>query len=245
MRKNVTRIITGIMTILMLLVVMQVSVFAEKVTIKHSYIKTKDGLYQWEADTDMGIKDSAATLKTRELDKGYVYQWYQTENSVKSLKSSDTKVATVKDYKGYAYKIKIKKAGKVTVSYSCKQYEKTLNVKDIYTIYDYKNPIKSFKIGSKEFASGFKSSPFNPSKKNYSGKLSVKLNSGWKLIKLRQAPGGSTLMSLYANNFKSLKNGSKVSTKKGAIEAIVYNKSKKYYTSVIFGASPASNLIYG
>ena len=94
-------------------------------------------------------------------------------SQIKILKNSNKKVATVsakkiKDF-GVTLYFKPKKAGKTTVTFNAKYG-------------NYKNPVSSFKLGDKNYASHYKKDTFyaikNPKKKL---KLNVKLKNGWVL----------------------------------------------------------------
>ena len=112
---------------------------------------------------------------------------------ISNAKSSNEAVATVevnsfknsgKNY--YSLAINLKAAGSTNISF--KWGSKSYKIK--YTVKKYANPLKKFKIGSKNYASGFA-----PAKQQYqtgvviaktkslTGKLQVKLAKGWKLKK--------------------------------------------------------------
>lgn len=107
-------------------------------------------------------------------------------SQIKILKNSNKKVATVsakkiKDF-GVTLYFKPKKAGKTTVTFNAKYGKKTQKLKFKLTVKNYKNPVSSFKLGDKNYASHYKKDTFyaikNPKKKL---KLNVKLKNGWVL----------------------------------------------------------------
>lgn len=152
---------------------------------------------------------------------------------ISNVKSSNKKVATVSVTKvkpskagGYSMpgyymlNVKLKKAGttKISFTYNGKKYSSTLKVSK------YSNPIKSIKIGSKEYKSAFVAKKLVRGMEEYdvtlntkklSGKLAVKAASGWKIHKIYKYFGS-----------KKLKNGSKV-------EDSVYVEMKNKKTGLI------------
>ena len=112
---------------------------------------------------------------------------------ISNAKSSNKKVATVKvlhhKYGGkhyYNMQIALKGKGKTTLSFKwgAKQY------KIKYVVKSYANPVKTFKVGTKNYAAGFAAAkqkyptPVVVTKaKSLTGKLNLKLAKGWKLRK--------------------------------------------------------------
>ena len=156
--------------------------------------------------------------------------------------SSNKKVLTTATHYGNI-NLTVKKAGKAVVTYSVKDdNNKTVKVQDTYKIYDYKNPIQSFKIGKTQLASKFNKTPFCPITKNLKGKLSVSVKKGWKLVSIRQHRNTLALDGMMSKRDTRLSRGKNASialSKKyyttGSIEVIVYNTAQKYYTSVVLG----------
>ncbi|MBO4365057.1 MAG: hypothetical protein J5804_02040 [Eggerthellaceae bacterium] len=113
---------------------------------------------------------------------------------ITNAKSSNTEVATVEvnhysDNNVYIMNVTTKKAGTTKISF--KLGKKNYTVK--YVVKPYKNYLTSFKVGSKNFKSQFDpsavdSASYNVSAsfkgKTISGKVNVKLKSGWKIKKI-------------------------------------------------------------
>ena len=109
--------------------------------------------------------------------------------------------------------LSFKRPGKTTVSYKWKGKVHKVKVK----VYRYKNPAKSFKVGSKELKSKFrKAYGYHASNDNITGKkLSVHAAKGWKL------------KGLYANGTDRIKNGTKLTEDIGMVKAVFYNTKTK------------------
>ena len=107
-----------------------------------------------------------------------------TTEEVSDATSSNKKVAKVKIVKSsYYYNLVVTKKGygKTKITYKCDG--KTYNV--VLKVYKYKNPLKSLKIGSRQFATYFKKKPATSASKaqkvqSTKGKLVVKAAKGWK-----------------------------------------------------------------
>lgn len=155
---------------------------------------------------------------------------------------SDKSVLQVKENKkstfGAAVKISVKDFGsaKVTCKVKGTDYETQKKVKrkyiTNYRVFKYQNPVASFKVGKVDYAKKFNKDAQYFIKKSISGKVSVKAEKGWKISQIRKVNGS---LSGGIGDWKKVKNGSKVSLKKGkhALEVVLYNKKEKYYTSVV------------
>lgn len=115
--------------------------------------------------------------------------------------------------------IKTKKAVKGTVSYTASYKGKKRRYKVSVTAVKYKNPFKSIKVGKTDYTKFFKKAAYTHSlDKEISGKLSIKMNKGFKLEKVFL-------------NEKKIKNNQKITLKEGSCIAMYYSvKSlpKKY-----------------
>ena len=140
--------------------------------------------------------------------------------AVKNIKSSNKKTATASidadpENNQIIFKINPKKTGKTVVSFDFKYKKKTYHFKTKVVVKKYENPFKSMKIGTvrmdKYLDSAFLSSAINahvPLKKTLSKKqLSFKLKKGWKLLEVFMTG---------TKGDGSLKNGQKVTIKKGS-----------------------------
>lgn len=113
---------------------------------------------------------------------------------------------------------KIGPGSKTTISFKVKQNKKTYNLKCIVTLVEQKNPIKSFKVGNKEYANKFGAWEVQlPS--SGKAKISYKAASGFKITKV----------TAYTSSGKSkkLSNGSTVDTKKYSYLRVEYKTTKK------------------
>lgn len=210
-----------------------------------TYIRTADNLFWWyymqdDSASSRSIKEG--TLATARF-KNRLIKYPNGSKLIGKPTSSNKKVLTAASYYGNI-NLTVKKAGKAVVTYSVKDYDtnKTVKVQDTYKIYDYKNPIQSFKIGKTQLASKFNDTPFCPITKNLKGKLSVSVKKGWKLVTIRQHRNTLALDGMMSKNYTRLSRGKNASialSKKyyttGSIEVIVYNTAQKYYTSVVLG----------
>ncbi len=92
--------------------------------------------------------------------------------------------------------LKPKKTGKTTVTLKFKDPEtgETHTNKMKVTVYNYKNPFKSFKIGKKNYASKFKKRQTVEKVGPASGKLKIKLKKGWKIKSILHQDMSSTVL---------------------------------------------------
>ena len=110
--------------------------------------------------------------------------------------------------------IKAKKAVKGKLSFTAAFKGKKQNYKVTVTAVKYKNPFKSFKIGKTDYAKKFnKDTTTFYLKKGVSGKLSIKMNKGFKLDKLW----------LFE---KVIKNNSKITLDEGSMISVSYFNKK-------------------
>lgn len=160
---------------------------------------------------NVGSKDAMSILGKQ----GFrAYTGYKKK--VAAAKSGNTAVATVKVQNGSTLMVTAKKAGKakITCTVGGKKKSFTLVVKK------YKNPVKTFKVGGKNYASKFKKA------RDYygghkAGKLTIKPASGWKLV------------SIYGDGGK-VKNGKKID-KFGFYQVELKNKKTGVVEYLNFG----------
>ena len=109
-------------------------------------------------------------------------------SAITKLKSSKKSVATVSKFvhEGTAYvAVEPKKPGTAKITFNVKYGKKTIKAKTTVIVRKYENPLKTFKIGSKNYASKFnKSGHVTLEKKKLKGKLNVKLKSGYELVEI-------------------------------------------------------------
>jgi len=127
------------------------------------------------------------SAKSNSLSKTSSMYYGSNVKKISNVKSSNKKIMTaaVKTVKGKCcVEFKIKKTGKVTISYTLTSKNgSTSKVKMNYIIKAYKTPVKTVKVGSKNFSSSFKNSR-HISGKAISGKLQIIGTGGWKLSRV-------------------------------------------------------------
>ena len=206
-----------------------------------TWVKAGKKLYQW---ANYEKKPVNGTLRLREGMSLY----FETTDSMGDDKISITNVTTSNKSiinpkavaKYYYMKYTSKKFGTATVTYTMSYTNDAgeaviENVTENHRVAKYVRPVKSFKIGSKNYAGKFKSTPQVNAKSALKGKISVKPAAGWTIKKIRKVNSKMTSGELIPQK-KLANNKSKVNIGKSAesaIEVICYNKAKKYYSSVI------------
>lgn len=114
----------------------------------------------------------------------------EADGKVTKAKSSNKKVISVEqhNYDGFHYvRITCKKAGKATVSYKFKGKKHKVE----FTVIKYKNPLKTFKVGKRNYTSLFKKGLYTTTEQGISGKLKLKAAKGWKISKVQAWTGDS------------------------------------------------------
>lgn len=159
---------------------------------------------------DLSGKSLTVMYKGEGHEDGHrTYSADKKNKKITNVSSSNPSVATAKvlHFKSYYnLQVQINSVGTTTISYKINGKKHSVN----YVVKEYANPFASLKIGGKDYTSAFNPgsveyySAFSGAK-SLSGKLSVKLAKGWKLVKAWWAPG---------NTLKFIKNGSKVSKAK-------------------------------
>ena len=130
------------------------------------------------------------------------------KGQIKNVKSSNTKVAkaSVSPHNdSYALVINSIKPGKTKVTYTYRGEKRSINV----VVKKYVNAFKTIKVGKTSIKKLFDdtSTPMETPVRNGRGKkLTVASASGWKVVKIQAIFNG-------VNNFKSIKNGSKIPKK--------------------------------
>jgi len=153
--------------------------------------------------------------------------------TISRIKSSNTKVLTVKKSSvknSSGVEITAKKAGKAVVSFRAKKGKNTYSYKCTVTVRKYTNPIKTLKLGNKNYRSQFANYDyFNlNSKKTVKGKLTVSAAKGWKLKEIQ-------LYNSKTQKAKTIKNKSTVSLKnKTNTLWLTFTNTKTKRNTVIF-----------
>lgn len=162
----------------------------------------------------------------------------QSAADVKDLKSSNTDVLTVSvrntskelddvmaDYSKVLISLRFKKAGTAVLSYNYKDADgKTIEVKETFKVKKWVNPVKSLKIGSKEYKTKFKKDSGATIKKKLinNKKIKIKLKKGYKLEQIwTYTNKGAT---------KTHKNGFKMKFKKGYMVEFMFKKGNELYS---------------
>lgn len=174
---------------------------------------------------------------------------------MKKCKSSNKKIAKVKfdsssDGMPPCYTVLINKKGKAKLTV----YAKPTGSKKAYkkyvikiTAYEYINPAKSFKIGSRNFAGKFKKVDWcDYEGKNLTGKLSIKTKKGWQLksISLGNYTDAQKFVEKeHLGKTVKIKNGSVITLTGETPELRVtyYNKKKKYDVTQVLDFFPVGN----
>ena len=117
------------------------------------------------------------------------YGDYKSGKKATDAKSSNKQVATVKIVDGGSYNFILvtkKKAGTTKITYKLAGKAKTVTFK----VVKWKNPVKTFAVGSNDYASKFKKTASFSAASEPSGKtVKVKAASGWKVQKIRAYSG--------------------------------------------------------
>lgn len=217
-------------------------------TASYTWVKAGKKLYQWDGYSKKAFN---GTLQPREMMFHYISAWDFAKDdyaAITNLKSSNPNIIkpALKAKFGYI-KYTSKKLGTATVTYTISYTDENgqaiiENVTETHKIVKYKRPVKTIKVGSKNYTAKFKTTPQVNAKSSISGKLTVKPTKGWTIKKIRRVDSSMTSGEFVPQ--KKLKNGSKVNIKKSdtkALEVICYNKSGKYYSSVVL----CPNFTYG
>ena len=144
------------------------------------------------------------------------------KNSFKATGSKYAKVSYNYDTseKKYYIEIEPRKPGKASCSFKYTYKGKTRKYTFSFNIQKYVCPVASFKIGSKNFTSAYKTDFKHNVTKKVSGKVSVKAKKGWKISNMS--------FSDSKGNYKAIKNGTKVAISKNCMLYVTFTKGNKY-----------------
>ena len=143
---------------------------------------------------------------------------YDVDLSKSSI--DDPSIVSFKESDGYVYLL-LKKAGTTMIHLSATPVGSSESkIYDIRVkLEKYVNPVKTFKIGKKNYASKLKKFDFVMVDKNkVKGKLKVKAAKGWKIVRIERLTTGDQTVRI--------KNNKKVTLKRGK-SIYVYCKNKK------------------
>lgn len=169
---------------------------------------------------DLSGKSLTVMYKGEGYDTGFRY-YSADKKKITNVSSSNPSVATAKatHYRSYyGLQVQINSVGTTKISYKINGKKRSVN----YVVKEYANPFTSFKVGGKNYVSAFNPGSIKYSSAyvvtgSFSGKLSVKLAKGWKLVKA-WVPG---------RTIKYVKNGSKISKVKSIGLYIKKGKQKE------------------
>ncbi len=172
------------------------------------------------------IKDSSMWLENRQISSVYSIANIKKKDKIVKVKSSNTKVATAEATTEYktglpALRVIPHKAGNTKITIVIKRGGKTYTSGMTVHVVNYNNPLKSFKIGSKEYADLLNET--SNTSDSLSGKAKVKAvaKGEWKVTGLytydnRKGKG------------KSYKNGKNVNLDKATqVSVLIQNKKNK------------------
>ena len=154
-----------------------------------------------------------------------------TNYKVTNLTSSDKKIVTVSKIYDQEYtciKFKVKKAGKAKVSFKVKAGSKTYSYECDVSVSKYSNPIKTLKIGTKNYASKFTKNNYYDlgENKKVTGKLAIKTNANWKIKYLY-------IWDYNKNKEIKVKNNKNITLKKNqSLMVSCYNSKTKVWTGI-------------
>ena len=181
---------------------------------------------------DLGGKTYAVSQKQVLFGNHLSYQSVKHPKwKITGAKSSNPAVASVSTYNGsgmHTLSVSVHSAGTTNITYKFGSKKHTVK----YTVKPYVNPLKSFKIGSKNYKSKFNPKNITNDSGEYargsvvttgfSGKINVKLNSGWTLKKVYTLDKSAKV----GGKVKVSKNGAKVN-KAVCVWLVVKNKKTK------------------
>ena len=192
------------------------------------------GLQTMTVAADIYIPEEETIVKAPNLiSQNITLNGVKKKSDVTKVKSSNKSVVKVEvfDNNGTVYVgLQPKKIGKATVTFKYKLKGKTYSAKVKVKVVKYTNALKSLKIGSTEYASRFNKEDYIFLDKKLSGKLNIKLKSGYTLggIYLYKRGGGGLP--------KTLKNGKKITVKKGyGMNISIRKNSTGVYYNYSFG----------
>ncbi len=207
---------------LVLLVVFLTGIFSASVVLADPYIPEKKVYY---LDGTPGIT--------------YIYlNGVSKTSAITKLKTSKKSVAKVfkdvPDGSTAAVAILPKKAGTTTITFNVKYNGKTIKAKTKFIARKYTSPLKSFKVGSKNFTSKFKKTGHLHVDQALKGKLSIKLKPGYKInhISIYSWSGGGSVKEPKNNKTVKVPKGKTLSLQvipKGADE------SEKMFLEIMVG----------
>lgn len=140
---------------------------------------------------------------------------YLSTRKVTDVKSSDPKVVSVKAQGGYGFAVRVRKAGKAKVTYRIGGAKKVLS----YAVRKYANPVRSFKLGSKDYAAKLKGrkSYALPKERRDLGKVSVRPARGWRLKRI--------YTGFSARNALTMRNGARIGGALNVCAVLVHGAS--------------------
>ena len=154
-----------------------------------------------------------------------------TNYKVTGLTSSNKKIVTVSKIYDQEYtciKFKVKKAGKAKVSFKVKVGSKTYSYKCDVSVSKYSNPVKTLKIGTKNYASKYNKNNYYDlgGENKVTGKLTVKTNKDWEIKFLY-------IWDYNKNKEIKVKNNKNITLKENqSLMVSCYNNKTKVWTGI-------------
>lgn len=158
------------------------------------------------------LENAKGTAHIYPSDYSYNMYWLQSSNPdtyvmPTKVKVSNKKVCTAEKGEGAIF-LYFNKQGKTTLSYKWKGKSHKVTI----VFHAWKNPVKSFKVGGKQYAGKFKKQDsVHIGKKTISGKVSIKAAKGWKFKSIEIYRWGKDgLQSAKMKNNKTLAKSKKM-----------------------------------
>ena len=95
------------------------------------------------------------------------------------------KAEAVSNPTGTSIRFTMKRKGAAKISFNATVGNETYSYQCTIRVWPYSNPVKTLKIGNKDYASKFKNGRYYTIGKKFSGKIKLKLNNGWTLQTIR------------------------------------------------------------
>lgn len=147
---------------------------------------------------------------------------------VLSVKSSNKKVISVSISEDRSEVIqRVRKPGRANLVIKAKSKNRTYKIKQTLVVRKYKNPVKTFKVGKKDYASVFKNRMVHSikGKAAIKGKLSIVPQKGWEISEI--------VLDNFKNQvYRSIRNNRNINLKRGQNSLSVCFQNKQTDDSI-------------
>ena len=191
------------------------------------------GVFTVNVNAEEAKSEPVTTLyysaKSNKLSKTSYFIIGKGEVKPTNIKSSNPKVITAKAKKvdgHWVVYMTMKKTGTAKISYSSGGDGVSTHT---YVVKKYTSPLKKLKIGKKNFTSSYKNSRHNSGGK-LTGKVSLKLKSGWKCTRCYQFKTADLGQMTSAELQKEINLKKSITVKKGYRLIFVFEKGTKSMT---------------